>query len=114
MESVLYQFQKLTKITQTVNIEKTADTNRIARTIHQITSICFSHIAIINLKVLRLDYMAWFTCVVLLFNSGDEELADVGQDTEVDVRGVIEQHAREVVLIMIVIENLQDLINANC
>lgn len=52
---------------------------------------------------------------MLLFNSGNEEPADVGQDTEVDVReGVIEQHAREVVLIMIVIESLQDLINANC
>ena len=51
---------------------------------------------------------------MLLFNSGDEEPADVGQDTEVDVReAVIEQHTREVVL-MIVIENLQDLINPNC
>ena len=61
MESVLYEFQKLldfmTKITQTVNIEKNVDMNRIARTILQITSICFNYIAIINLKVLRLDYM---------------------------------------------------------
>ena len=49
------------------------------------------------------------------FYSSNEEPADVVQDMEVDKReGVIEQHVREVVLIMILIENLQDLTNANC